>query len=237
MESEGACSYCDEVSEDSGGYCVCGGDGGGRMVQCDRRDACGSGRSWFHLECVGLREFPPPGAAWLCPDCRAQATPRRSPGVAGLLVCVKYEADGTVAFDELNSFKRKLELIQAHISSCEDSVTDLQTSVETLRERNNKKRAEHLLECRQLAKDMAALDLDLRPGLKPSHPLYRDAVSILKEWLSTHLDNPYPTRQEKEQLMAKTGLDATQVNNWLLNCRRRTLEPFESKPGPRKKGS
>jgi hypothetical protein len=49
----------------------------------------------------------------------------------------------------------------------------------------------------------------------------RDSVRILKEWLTTHHRHPYPTDEEKEQLRAQTGLNKTQITNWLANARRR----------------
>ena len=49
------------------------------------------------------------------------------------------------------------------------------------------------------------------------------ASSILLEWVTAHIDNPYPTSQEKAELEQKTGLDQMQVNNWLINYRKRKI--------------
>lgn len=46
-----------------------------------------------------------------------------------------------------------------------------------------------------------------------------EAVSILKDWMSEHIDNPYPTKEDKEELMKKTGVDGKQLRNWLNNFR------------------
>lgn len=49
----------------------------------------------------------------------------------------------------------------------------------------------------------------------------RQSVRILKDWLGLHHRHPYPTDSEREVLMSKTGLNKTQITNWLANARRR----------------
>ena len=49
----------------------------------------------------------------------------------------------------------------------------------------------------------------------------RESVKILKNWLTTHNRHPYPSDEEKELLQRKTGLNKTQITNWLANARRR----------------
>ncbi|KAI1775078.1 hypothetical protein F4818DRAFT_60607 [Hypoxylon cercidicola] len=49
----------------------------------------------------------------------------------------------------------------------------------------------------------------------------RESVKILKNWVSTHSRHPYPTEEEKEGLQKLTGLNKTQITNWLANARRR----------------
>lgn len=46
-------------------------------------------------------------------------------------------------------------------------------------------------------------------------------VKFLKEWLNSHPDHPYPTKQEKSSLAEKTGLSVIQVSTWFANARRR----------------
>lgn len=64
-------------------------------------------------------------------------------------------------------------------------------------------------------------------GLDESRPrktgsrLSREAVRILKNWLSEHADHPYPTDVEKDVLKEITGLKRSQISNWLANARRR----------------
>ncbi|KAF2012801.1 hypothetical protein BU24DRAFT_316289, partial [Aaosphaeria arxii CBS 175.79] len=51
--------------------------------------------------------------------------------------------------------------------------------------------------------------------------LSRDTITILRRWLFSHLDHPYPTEADKKSLQYQTGLSRTQVSNWLSNARRR----------------
>lgn len=45
----------------------------------------------------------------------------------------------------------------------------------------------------------------------------------LLTWLDQHTKHPYPTQEEKNQIVAATGLTITQINNWMSNARRRIL--------------
>ncbi|CAJ2513925.1 Uu.00g020440.m01.CDS01 [Anthostomella pinea] len=49
----------------------------------------------------------------------------------------------------------------------------------------------------------------------------RESVKVLKNWLVTHSRHPYPTDEEKDNLRKITGLNKTQITNWLANARRR----------------
>ncbi|KAK3687672.1 hypothetical protein B0T22DRAFT_439276 [Podospora appendiculata] len=63
----------------------------------------------------------------------------------------------------------------------------------------------------------------------------RESVKILKNWLSTHHKHPYPSEDEKTMLQKQTGLDKTQITNWLANARRRgkIVAPRSTSPGVR----
>ncbi|KAJ4407133.1 hypothetical protein N0V82_009977 [Gnomoniopsis sp. IMI 355080] len=52
----------------------------------------------------------------------------------------------------------------------------------------------------------------------------RESVRILKAWLSTHSRRPYPNDEERENLQRQTGLNKTQIANWLANARRRSKQ-------------
>jgi hypothetical protein len=49
-------------------------------------------------------------------------------------------------------------------------------------------------------------------------------TAILNEWLKNHLTNPYPSTDDKLQLMNATGFTLIQLNNWFSNARRRKLK-------------
>ncbi|CAO2655864.1 Nn.00g046670.m01.CDS01 [Neocucurbitaria sp. VM-36] len=49
----------------------------------------------------------------------------------------------------------------------------------------------------------------------------RAAIKILKDWMLVHIEHPYPTDEEKEELKQQTGLSVGQISNWMANTRRR----------------
>jgi hypothetical protein len=51
------------------------------------------------------------------------------------------------------------------------------------------------------------------------------ATAILRTWLYANKFNPYPTVEEKEHLMAYTGLKQVQLRNWFSNLRKRQFFP------------
>jgi len=53
-------------------------------------------------------------------------------------------------------------------------------------------------------------------------------TAILISWLLKHLSNPYPSVQEKHHLANETGLNATQIQHWFINIRKRHLVPLKS---------
>ncbi|TDZ51856.1 Homeobox protein 4 [Colletotrichum trifolii] len=59
------------------------------------------------------------------------------------------------------------------------------------------------------------------PPAKIGARFSRESVRILKNWLSTHTRHPYPSDEEKDMLQRQTGLNKTQITNWLANARRR----------------
>jgi hypothetical protein len=63
----------------------------------------------------------------------------------------------------------------------------------------------------------------------------RESVRILKNWLTSHHQHPYPTDEEKESLKNLTGLNKIQIVNWLANARRRgkVRAPRSVSPSPR----
>jgi hypothetical protein len=72
----------------------------------------------------------------------------------------------------------------------------------------------------------------LSSGSSSSSPSHRrgislDSIIVLQTWLDSHLSNPYPTREEKEELAKATSLTVKQVSTWFSNTRKRQLNPME----------
>ncbi|KAK6082530.1 C2H2 type zinc finger domain-containing protein [Seiridium cupressi] len=77
--------------------------------------------------------------------------------------------------------------------------------------------------------EMDAQYLSGKPAAKIGARFSRESVRILKNWVSTHSRHPYPTEEEKESLQKITGLNKTQITNWLANARRRgKIQPTRS---------
>lgn len=53
--------------------------------------------------------------------------------------------------------------------------------------------------------------------------LPKETTDKLRAWFHSHLSHPYPTEDEKQQLMTETGLQLNQISNWFINARRRQL--------------
>ena len=58
-----------------------------------------------------------------------------------------------------------------------------------------------------------------RPRIKRRE--IQDMTKPLKKWLVNHASNPYPNRNEKQQLAAQSHMNYQQVSNWFTNARRR----------------
>ncbi|GAP89657.2 putative homeobox domain-containing protein [Rosellinia necatrix] len=53
--------------------------------------------------------------------------------------------------------------------------------------------------------------------------LPKETTDKLRGWFVNHLHHPYPTEDEKQELMRQTGLQMNQISNWFINARRRQL--------------
>ncbi|KAL6891799.1 hypothetical protein HDV57DRAFT_314479 [Trichoderma longibrachiatum] len=49
----------------------------------------------------------------------------------------------------------------------------------------------------------------------------RETLRILRNWLTSNHRHPYPSNEDKENLARQTGLNKTQIGNWIANARRR----------------
>jgi hypothetical protein len=54
-----------------------------------------------------------------------------------------------------------------------------------------------------------------------------ETVEYLKNWILSpeHISHPYPTEQEKGQIMEDTGIELKQLTNWFVNNRKRFWKP------------
>lgn len=53
--------------------------------------------------------------------------------------------------------------------------------------------------------------------------LPKETTDKLRAWFVAHLQHPYPSEDEKQELMRQTGLQLNQISNWFINARRRQL--------------
>jgi Homeobox KN domain len=62
---------------------------------------------------------------------------------------------------------------------------------------------------------------------RKSNSLPLETVEYLKAWMMSpeHIAHPYPTEQEKAQIMSETGIELKQLTNWFVNNRKRYWKP------------
>ncbi|KAI2507397.1 Homeodomain [Fragilaria crotonensis] len=62
---------------------------------------------------------------------------------------------------------------------------------------------------------------------RKSSSLPSETVEYLKAWMMSpdHVAHPYPTEQEKAQIMSDTGIELKQLTNWFVNNRKRFWKP------------
>ncbi|KAK2871931.1 hypothetical protein FQN49_002690 [Arthroderma sp. PD_2] len=58
--------------------------------------------------------------------------------------------------------------------------------------------------------------------------LPKPVTDMLRAWLFEHLDHPYPTEEDKQIFMSRTGLTISQISNWFINARRRQVASLRS---------
>ncbi|EFC46735.1 homeodomain-containing protein [Naegleria gruberi] len=59
--------------------------------------------------------------------------------------------------------------------------------------------------------------------------LPNEAKKVLENWFLEHYKHPYPTNEEKQWLSDQTQLNLTQINNWFINKRGRSLKLVKEK--------
>lgn len=69
------------------------------------------------------------------------------------------------------------------------------------------------------------LDQPYRPASRSNYSTV--VTRILTKWFEAHIDNPYPTEEERVEICEKTGLTRKQLRVWLINSRKvRAFEPI-----------
>ncbi|KAK5627678.1 hypothetical protein RRF57_003393 [Xylaria bambusicola] len=63
---------------------------------------------------------------------------------------------------------------------------------------------------------------EVRPRRRRGN-LPKETTDKLRSWFMSHLAHPYPTEDEKQELMRQTDLQLNQISNWFINARRRQL--------------
>ncbi|RPA78955.1 Homeodomain-like protein [Ascobolus immersus RN42] len=53
--------------------------------------------------------------------------------------------------------------------------------------------------------------------------LPKHVTDVLRQWFEEHESHPYPTEEEKQMLIHRTGLLMSQISNWFINARRRRV--------------
>jgi len=92
-------------------------------------------------------------------------------------------------------------------------------------------RPRHSQSSRLCPKNVAAVECKAPRRQQGNRLLPIEAVCILYEWLYSHVDCPYPSRQKLSRLTSLTGLARVQVQNFLVNGRRRKLNLRGKSPG------
>ncbi|KAK6543942.1 hypothetical protein TWF694_000660 [Orbilia ellipsospora] len=72
----------------------------------------------------------------------------------------------------------------------------------------------------------------LRGGKRRRGNLPKQVTDLLRNWLHAHLHHPYPTEDQKLELVNQTGLTMNQISNWFINARRRRLPAYNPPSTP-----
>eukprot|EP00033_Pygsuia_biforma_P003977 GCRY01004356.1.p1 GENE.GCRY01004356.1~~GCRY01004356.1.p1 ORF type:complete len:711 (-),score=95.92 GCRY01004356.1:135-2267(-) len=77
---------------------------------------------------------------------------------------------------------------------------------------------------RKLGTELAGAEYAILGKKQRTHFQLPDHIyQYLMAWVLEHLDNPYPTKEEKAEMLKATGITPTQLSNWFTNCRRRYI--------------
>lgn len=136
----------------------------------------------------------------------------------------------------LERFKKNLIFESSVISMCENEFQTLFLNLEKATAYSNDNERSYEFNDDTLDDNCSEKNFDAKEydyfNSKPKNKRanYPKKISrILKNWLKENMNNPYPSESEKIMLIEHTGLDATQINNWFINARRRILPFMKSK--------
>ena len=48
----------------------------------------------------------------------------------------------------------------------------------------------------------------------------KETIAVLKQWITVHWENPYPSKEERNALITYTGLTPRQLGVWFVNARK-----------------
>lgn len=74
------------------------------------------------------------------------------------------------------------------------------------------------------AKEIGSNNIDSHGFKRTRHnePLNMQATEVMTIWYENHLDNPYPSKSDKDKMAALGGISVTQVKSWFANKRNRS---------------
>lgn len=75
--------------------------------------------------------------------------------------------------------------------------------------------------CQSRNESTAPIAEPTRRASKRSTSRSKTSTRPLRLWFGAHLEHPYPTERDKEQLASASGLSRTQIDNYFSNARRR----------------
>ncbi|KAJ6230698.1 homeobox protein transcription factor [Anaeramoeba flamelloides] len=103
---------------------------------------------------------------------------------------------------------------------------DLDLNLTTQKKVSLKKASQELKETlkRQRSQEIQKIGAKSR---RKNYP--KNTRRVLNKWFFDHLEKPFPTKEEKQELSLKTSLTIKQISTWFTNARRRKLKQMREK--------
>nr|AEX56209.1 knotted-like 4 protein [Dactylorhiza fuchsii] len=153
-------------------------------------------------------------------------------------VLVKYRRDLAQPFDEATAFLNTIEIQLSDlckpaafisdeaVGSSEEELSGGEVEVPELHSKDEERDLKEKL-LRKYSGYLSSLKKEFSKK-KRKGKLPREARQLLLDWWTAHYKWPYPTEADKISLAETTGLDQKQINNWLINQRKRHWKPSEN---------